>query len=386
MLYSIIKKIILYYIKVFLYYIFRLFPINNKKLFIQNFNGKGYGDNPKYIIEEILRRSLNFKIVWAVRPELSKDFPKNVKTVPYKNIRAIYEEATAKIWIDNCRKQTDVRKRKQQFYIQTWHGAIGLKKVEKDVEHQLSAYYVKQAKYDSTMINLFLSDSTFTSQIYRSSFWYNGEILECGSPRDDILVNYNYHLKNKVKRHFNIDNNTKIILYAPTFRENFDVSVYNIDYKSILNVLEKKTKENWVFLLKLHPNISGKSSNFLFNNQIFNASNYCDMQELLFAGDILISDYSSCIYEFAIMNKQVFLFINDYEQYRKERNFYLDPFSLPFPCSTNNEELLYNIINVNTAQYINSLDNFFIKVGLIRDGNASSKVVDRIITEMEKKK
>jgi CDP-glycerol glycerophosphotransferase len=379
------KSIIIKCILIFFYYLFRIIPVQKNKIFIQNFNGKGYGDNPKYIVEEILRHGLDFELVWAVRPVLSKDFPETVKTVPYKSIRAIYEEATAKIWIDNCRKQLYVRKRKKQFYIQTWHGTVGIKKVEKDVEQQLSAYYVKQAKHDSNMINLFLSDSIFASQIYRSSFWYNGEIFECGSPRDDILVNYNHSLKDKVKKYFNIDNNAKIILYAPTFRDNFDINVYNVNYRSILDSLEKQTKENWVFLLRLHPNISEKSGNFLFNDKIINASNYYDMQELLFAGDILISDYSSCIYEFAIMNKQVFLFISDYEQYRKERDFYLDPFSLPFPCSTNNDDLLYNILNFKTEQYLKSLYDFFIKVGLVKDGTASKKVVDRIIMEMENK-
>ena len=118
------KSKLAFYIRIFLYYFFGIFPIKKNKIFIQNFNGKGYGDNPKYIVEEILRRDLDFVLVWAVMPKLSKNFPKGIKTVRYKSIRAIYEEATAKIWIDNCRKQLYVRKRKEQYYIQTWHGMI----------------------------------------------------------------------------------------------------------------------------------------------------------------------------------------------------------------------------------------------------------------------
>jgi CDP-glycerol glycerophosphotransferase len=126
-----IKTIIVYRILVFLYYLFRIFPIHKNKIFIQNFNGKGYGDNPKYIVEEILRRRFDYVLVWAVRPKFSHNFPQAVKTVPYKRIRAIYEEVTAKIWIDNCRKQLYVRKRKGQYYIQTWHGTVNLKKLKK---------------------------------------------------------------------------------------------------------------------------------------------------------------------------------------------------------------------------------------------------------------
>jgi CDP-glycerol glycerophosphotransferase len=379
------KKIIFYYIQVFLFYLFRLFPIQKNKIFIQNFNGKGYGDNPKYIVEEILRRGLDFALVWAVRTEFAKDFPQTVRIVPYKSVRAIYEEATAKIWIDNCRKQLYVRKRKGQCYIQTWHGTVNLKKVEKDVESQLSAYYVKQAKWDSTLVNLFLSDSKFTSQLYRTSFWYTGEILECGSPRDDILFNRDIIIKEKVKKIYNIDSNVKIILYAPTFRDNFSIDVYNIDFTRIINCLSEKTNEQWVFLIRIHPNISEKSKYFVYDETIFNASHYSDMQELLLASDILISDYSDCMYEFAFMDKPVFLFINDYEQYKKERDFYFDLFTLPFPHAMNTNELLQKIINFDTVQYLILLKEFFLKVGIVKDGTASKRVVDRISTEIGNK-
>jgi CDP-glycerol glycerophosphotransferase len=378
------KSIIIHCILVFLYYFFRIFPIQ-KKIFIQNFNGKGYGDNPKYIVEEILRRGLNYVLVWAARPELSKDFPKAVKTVPYKSIRAIFEEATAKIWIDNCRKQLYVRKRKGQYYIQTWHGTVNLKKVEKDAEKQLSAYYVKQAKYDSILADLFVSDSKFSSQLYRSAFWYNGDILECGSPKHDILINHNQNIKNSVKTHFNIADNAKIILYAPTFRDNFNINDYNINVELILNSLSEQTKEPWVFLIRMHPNISEKSRFFIYNEKILNASNYSDMQELLLASDMLITDYSDCMYEFALMDKPVFLYISDYEQYKKERDFYFDLFSLPFPCAMNSNELLEKILCFDTKFYLRSLQEYFQKVGIVRDGTAAKKVVDRIITELHLK-
>jgi len=369
-----------------LYYVFRIFPIQRNKIFIQNFNGKGYGDNPKYIAEEIIRRKLDYALVWAVRPEHRNNFPHAIKTVPYKSIRAVYEEVTAKIWVDNCRKQLYVRKRKAQYYIHTWHGTVNFKKIEKDVEQQLSVYYVKQAKHDSTLINLLLSDSKFSSQLYRSVFWYNGEIFECGSPRDDILLNQNHTIKDRVRKYFNIADNTKIILYAPTFRDNFSVDVYNINYELILNGLSEQTKNSWVFLIRLHPNISEKSEFFVYNEKILNASNYGDMQELLLTCDMLISDYSDCMYECALMNKPVFLYISDYEQYKKERDFYFDLFSLPFPYAMNNSELLEKMLHFDSKLYLRSLEEFFQKkVGILRDGAASKKVVDRIATELHLK-
>jgi len=376
------KKIILYCIEVFFYYLFRIFPIQKNKIFFQNYNGKGYGDNPKYIAEEILRCGYDLILVWAVRAKFKGNIPKNIKTVPFISIRAIYESATAKIWIDNCRKQLYAKKRKGQYYIQTWHGTINFKKVEKDVENKLSSFYVKHAKYDSTIADLFLSDSKFTSQLYRSSFWYNGEILECGTPREDILINQNLDIKNKVKKHFNISDNTKIILYAPTFRNNFNADIFDINYQLILNKLQEQTKEKWILLLRMHPNDSKKSGVFIYNNLILNASDYDDMQEILMTSDILITDYSDCMYEFALMNKPIFLYIKDYEQYKIERNFYFDIFSLPFPSALNNDELLQKILNFNTTLYLKSLNEFFLKVGVFKEGNASKIVVNKIMEKI----
>jgi len=329
-----------------------------------------------------LRCGYDLILVWAVRRKFKWNIPKKIKTVPFISIRAIYESATAKIWIDNCRKQLYAKKRNGQYYIQTWHGTINFKKVEKDVEDKLSGFYVKHAKYDSKIANLFLSDSKFTSQLYRSSFWYNGDILECGTPREDILINQHREIKDKVKKYFNIQENTKILLYAPTFRNNFNAEIFDINYQLILNNLKEKTKENWILLMRMHPNDSKKAGVFIYNDLILNASDYDDMQEILMTSDILITDYSDCMYEFALMNKPVFLYIKDYEQYKIERDFYFDIFSIPFPSAINNYELLQKILNFNTTLYLNSLNEFFLKVGVFKEGNAAKKVVKRIMEEI----
>ena len=373
------KSTIAFIVRTVLYYFFRIFPVNSKKIFFQNFNGKGYGDNPKYIVEEILRRGLDVTLVWSVAREHSGNIPEKIRTVPYKSIKAIYEEVTSKIWIDNCRKQLYIKKRKGQYYIQTWHGTVNLKKIEGDVEHKLSEYYVKQAKKDSCLADLFLSDSTFSSRLYRTSFWYAGEIYETGSPREDILINYNPDIKSKVRDSFNLSSDIKILLYAPTFRDNSGIEAYNINFEQILSEIQKQTKEQWVFMIRLHPNISKISDFMAYSKYILNASYYDDMQELLIVADILITDYSDCMYEFAIMHKPVFLYASDYEAYIKERDFYFDLFSLPFPCAVNNEELLRNMKQFNVNQYINNIDAFFQNVGLITEGNASKKTVDRIV-------
>jgi CDP-glycerol glycerophosphotransferase len=356
--------------------------MQNNKIFVKNFNGKGYGDSPKYIIAEILRRDLDFKIVWECQRKYFQSLPNGIIPVAYRSIKAFYHEVTAKIWIDNCRKQIYELKRKGQYYIQTWHGGIGLLKlVEKDAENMLTPYYKRMAKRDSKIIDLFLSGSKAKSNLIKSSFWYNGEIFEYGYPRNDILINYDEQIISKVYDHFHLNKSVNIILYAPTFRNIFNPDVYDFDYTAVLGALkEKYNSDDWVILIRLHPNISGKSKLINYNDTILNASFYNDMQELLLATDILITDYSGSLFDFSIMKKPVFLFAKDYDEYIKERDFYVDLASLPYPLSLNNKELLECIRIFDKEAYTKRIDTYFQELGLFgNDGNAARHVVDRII-------
>lgn len=118
---------------VLIYYIFRVFPIKKNKVVVSCYDGKGYGDHGKYICNELLTRDADLEIVWpSGNPE--DVFPAGVRPVKFRSIRAVYEQVTAKIWIDNKRKKDFVRKRKGQYYIQVWHGGLGIKKVEMDAQ------------------------------------------------------------------------------------------------------------------------------------------------------------------------------------------------------------------------------------------------------------
>jgi CDP-glycerol glycerophosphotransferase len=374
-----------FFLRLFLYYLFRVFPVRRDKIFVTNFNGKGFGDHPKYIILELLRRQKKYKIVWQVKNRYSRNFPPAVTTVPYGSVSAIYEEVTAKIWIDNCRKQLYVRKRPGQFYIQTWHsGPLDIKKIEKDVENSLSPSYVKQARHDSTMIDLFLSyeGGGEREKFIKSVFWYEGSILKCGCPRDDLFFTRNSEISGRVLDYFHLAGGAKFILFAPTFRDNFTASTYKINFASILEALNRKYGGKWVFLVRLHPNISEKAALLdLFNDSVINASDYDDMQELLYAAGILITDYSDCMFEFALLRKPLFLYFNDLGDYKKERDFYFDILSVPFPVAQSVEDLVKNIETFDNDRYLQRLDAALRKTDSLNDGKASGRVADRILEE-----
>ena len=222
-----------------------------------------------------------------------------------------------------------------------------------------------------------VSNSAFCTNMYKNSFWYNNEIIEVGSPRNDVLLNADVKkMKEKVCDFFRLSIDTNLLLYAPTFRDNYEENPYNIDFKKVINLLENKTKKKWVSLIRLHPRESNPERFILFSNQVINATSYKDVQELILACKLLITDYSSTMFEAMIANKDVILYANDIEKYNDERGTYFSFDELPFDLATNNEQLLEKIdlLGNNSNKY----KSFKEKIGLKESGE-SSKIIAKII-------
>lgn len=367
-----------------LYYLFRVFPLKSNKIVLSNFNGNGYGDNLKYIAEEIIFRNLSCDLVWMLSVEFmnNSSMPNTIRRVRNGSLKSIYEMVTAKVWIDNVRKPFHVKKRKGQYYIQTWHGAPALKRVESDVKN-LSVDYVKSAQTDSKKIDLFLSNCRLFTDLVKSSFWYSGEVLECGSPRNDVLLSDQNVLPEKVREAYGISEKQRIVLYAPTFRLNNCAKLRDLDIEQCLKSLSKRFTGEWGLMVRLHPNVQHESNSLLLKEHVINVTSYEDLQELLVAVDVVITDYSSLMFDSALQRKPVFLYCPDFESYKVERNFYFTFDELPFTFATDNETLIKNILRFDQNSYLNCLDGFFKRVGLCERGRASKTVVDIIETQLK---
>ena len=363
-----------------LFYVYRIFPIKSNKIVFSNFFGRAYGDNPKYIAEEIIRQKLNYDMVWLIDKEVKdvETIPSEIRVVKYGTSRAIFELATAGIWIDNVRKLEYVRKRKKQYYIQTWHGGLGIKKIEGDVEESLSKGYLNAAKRDSKMIDLMISNSTYLTDLYKRAFWYNGEILESGCPKNDILFNYNNDIVKKVYNYFNISEDKKILVYVPTFRVDGNTECYNIDFDLLLKTLKKKTNDEWVVIIRLHPNLVEKVDFIKYDENIINGTLYPDVVELAIAANALISDYSSCMFDSEMLGVPTFIYASDKRNYMNDRGFYFQLEELPFSVAENNEQLMNNILNFDMKEYKLKIEEFHKKVGLKESGKAAKLVVEKI--------
>lgn len=372
-----------------LYFITNILPVNQKKIFVNNFNGAGYGENPKYIVEEILNRNENFLIYWNINKNTNSEFPKKIKLVNRFSICYFYHLATSKIIINNTRNFMGLEKKVDQIYLQTWHGSVALKFVEKQAINGLNSVYIKDAKHDGKITDAIISANSLQTNQFKHNFWLNNktQILEFGLPRNDVLLRNknNYILIKNIKNKMKLFDEEKIILYAPTFRDDLSVDCYDLDFKEILKTFNDSFNKKHKILIRLHPNVAESNTIFKFDEEIVNVTYYPDIQELLLISDYLITDYSSTLFDFINLNKPVFLVTLDIEKYKNERGLVDDYFNLPFSNSHSNSEFINVIKNFNIDEYNKKIDLYVSNSKFIQydDGFASKKVVDWLMLKLK---
>lgn len=364
-------------------HIFNFCRIKDKKIVIDNFGGKGYGDNPKYIAEELLSRKKRCDIVWLVDNLSTDSFPDGIRRVKMDTVRGLYDRATARIWIDNIRNLHPVKKKKNQIYLQTWHAPFSPKKLEGDATRLLGNEYIREAKYDGSITNAILANSKLQEEQYLRAFWLskNTEILRVGLPRNDYLAKAanNEKLCIHVREKLHFDGEDVYILYAPTFRDDYSMEGYAIDFDRIINCFECLTKRRCHVVVRLHPNVTDQAQLISYNFKVLNGTSYPDIQELSIACDYVISDYSTSLFDFALLNKPAFICALDLEQYKKMRGLLPEYDTFPFPTAKTNEELAKNIINFDRKKYDKEVMDYFEKYPVYDKGNAAEKTVDWLI-------
>ena len=362
------------------------------KIVFSNFHGSGYGCNPKYITEEILRRHLPWDIVWLVdktQPILTAAFPQGVRRVAYRSARALYELASAKIWINNIRSNRffyrGLTKKEGQYYIQTWHGSFGIKKIDAAAGNSFtSEQWIETAKLDSACTDYLLSNGSFETWVFSSSFWYDGKILECGHPRNDIFFADMTEVRARVASYLNLGRDTRYALYAPSFRDDRRLYPYHLDVESLAAILEQRFGGEWRVVVRLHPHLKPFHDKlFPPSKRVLAASLYDDVQELLACADVTVTDYSSCIFDFLLTGRPGFIFAPDGWEFNTMRGFYYPLEETPFPIAATNRELHRNILAFDADRYREKAAAFLLGKGSLEDGLASRRVVDLLQTIVE---
>lgn len=378
-----------------LYYICGVLPIKKNKIVFSAFEGGGYCCNPKYIAEELIKKEkvsddfTKYDMYWLVN-DMSKEFPPEVKKIKNNIWNRAYHLSTAKVWVDNARKNYGTRKRKNQFYILTWHGPVGFKPVGRLRGKLFSTIAEIVSVADAKNVDILLSNSDWCSNIWKTAFW--GEpILKTGSPRCDVLFNDRTNRRLEVRKRYNLPTDIQIVMCAPTFRggsQSKDRKVFAdigmIDFNRLKHALEKRFGGKWVVFVRLHPQLALRGISYNNKDDVIDVTTVDDMYELLAATDVFVSDYSSAAFDASYMRIPVFLYVDDLDEYIADRGkLTWNMAEIPFDMAKNNKELENNIYEFKEEKYLDKLEKTFKNMGLLEDGKASKRVV-RLIEEYVK--
>ncbi len=345
-----------------------------------------YTCNPKYIAEEILRRRLPYTLTWVQRGHSIGPFPPEFQFVKHNSADYFRSVARAKVVIQNSHvlQRSDAQKGSSQYWLQTWHGSLGLKKLEgAGGDHR---FYKRMRKLDNTQTDFILTNSTFEDAVFTNTYWPDVPKPMLGHARNDILFDKSQNtadvLRKKVLDRLGIaDSGQKFLLYAPTHDDNDgSVPLSGVDISGLRSALAERFGGTWEILVRTHHSNKRVSDAQLAGlpRYCHNASFYPDMQELLVVADTGITDYSSWICDYIHTGKPSFLFSTNLEGYAQQRGFYHDFADTPFTMATTNRELLANIERFDQGLYDRKIAEFLEMCGSIDDGASASRIVDKI--------
>ena len=358
--------------------LFRVLPLQPRVNFIA-FSGRQYSDSPRRISELLLKEHPEIEQVWAfVEPEKFAFLKeKGIKVVKYKSLEYLYYVMTSKVYVDNAEFWSILKFRPGQMVLETWHGGGAYKRVgghRIDVNQREQQHAVEKMN----KITLFLSSSkAFTKYVIRDAYQYRGEVLECGLPRNDDLLSPDPATAAKARETLGIPAGAKVLLYAPTFRNSHTLDLYDVDFARLKASLEARFGGEWVIVLRMHYYLADKAM-AVGAPWLYNATDYPDMQELLLSSDVLLTDYSSCMWDFSLMKKPCFLYARDIDEYRGERDFYTPIESWPFPLAADNDALAQVIAQFDDEQYRADAARHHAELGSTESGTAAKQCVERI--------
>lgn len=368
-------KILIIYFTRFVTRLLFIFPIKKNKVSFISFGGRFFSCSPKYIYLELQKLyGDKLEYIWFFRNIEDKDIPGiNIKKIKFLSLKFFYHLATSKYIICNYSMITRPPLRKNQVFINTWHGGgaykkVGLTNINKE-KKRIDITFNILAK-DTTY---FVSSSKIFTQIMSESMRIPAEsFLEIGLPRNDIFFNDYSDIKTKVYNYFNIDLKTKILLVAPTYRGESGNASENmqINISDVISNLEQKFSSNFICLYRGHYYVNNKSL-----EGTINASSYPDMQELLCAADILITDYSSTIWDFSLTKKPIFLYTSDLDEYSNTREFYTPIEKWGVPFAKNNDELVTKIQKFDYNKYLQDIKENHSYFGSFDEGTACQQLL-----------
>ncbi len=359
-------------------------PVERRKVLFACFTG-GCSCNPKAIARALAKRRPDVDIVWLMDElnwRISHGRPDTGRAVRRWTSAAYRELATAKVLVENTHMfvtRGNPPKRPGQFYVNTWHGSLGIKRIDVDWNNADDFRAANVEALDAVPTN-----SDFEEGVFASSPFAPAPRFRIGHPRNDVFFldsDVKDAIRRKVRAALGLDEDGRIALFAPTFRDNaLADGACMYDFAAWKRALEKRFGGNWTVAMRLHPMDAIALSEGLVSlpDGVANATDYADIQELLVAADAGITDYSSWIYDFLLGGAPGFIFAPDRAAYDHTRGFYYPLESTPFPIAETNGEMCANIEAFDAGKYARDSEAFLADKGCMEDGKASDRMVDMI--------
>ena len=368
--------------------------IDDKLVYFQTFSGRGYSDSPKAMYEYMMKAPeyRDYRFVWSFKEPEKFEFLRNDRTdiVKFRTRADNKALRRAKYWISNYRMLDHQHPRKGQVYVQCWHGTP-LKRLGYDLEssdNSMNSMQEIREKYrtDAKKFSYLISPSPFTTEKFASA-WnlvktnQTHKIIEEGYPRNDRLINTTDEERTEIRRNLGVDDR-KVILYAPTWRDNQHSSGEGYTYKTEVDFdkLKRELGDEYVILFRAHYLVANSFDFDRYAGFVRDVSSYSDINELYIAADILITDYSSVFFDYANLRKPMIFYMYDLEQYANElRGFYISLDELPGPIVRDEDSLIAEIRACDTWTPDSKYEEFCGKYNLKDDGHASERTLKKII-------
>ena len=391
------RKVIQLYIKAWAYCCSIFQKTDEKLIYFNAFRGRNYSDSPKAIYEFMLtdKRFADYHFVWSfIDPSKYKFLEKNKNTsiVKIKSSSEYSALARAGWCITNYRMHDSYWPKKDQTYVQCWHGTP-LKRLGYDLiksNNVMNTIDEIREKYrtDAQRFKYFISPSEFATKKFISAWdlktvGKESAIIEEGYPRNDRLINTELDVINELKRKLGINNigNKKVILYAPTWRDNQHTSGVGYVYKSNVDFdyLQKELADEYIIFFRAHYLAANTFDFEKYEGFIYNVSEYDDVNDLYLVSDILITDYSSIIFDYANLKKPIIFYMYDLEEYRDDlRGFYIDLSELPGNIVRTEKQLVETLRDLDERAFEEKYKKFNAKYNYLDDGQATMRVINKI--------
>lgn len=356
--------------------------MRTKKALFEAWRGR-YADNPRAISECLATRYPDVRQIWVGPDDLS--LPAGIERVERHSIQYFYHLSTTDFLVSNDIVSQHHLKSPRCTYLQTWHGtplkAIGHD--ETDQKYDGAEAHFKRMTRDVAKWDHLLSPSTEVTAILAGAFRFTGSILETGYPRNDVLKRPDSEsLRQRVRRSLGIDEGTRTVLYAPTWRDYANSGAGFTDPGGLQVDRFVAACPDTVLLNRMHSVVTSRIAD---NDAVIDVSDHGDIAELYLAADVLVSDYSSTVFDFAVTGKPIVLFAYDLDHYRSDlRPFYFDYESwAPGPIVDSTDALVEAVLAA-TPSSTGDIDtstryrDFVTRFCPHEDGHASERVVDAV--------